>query len=166
MSRTGVEPARDNSHYPLKVARLPISPPGQLPTNMSRCIMHNAADLFKSLPRRLTAYLLIVAPIARITEQSKGFSMYASMRNKDGFPMLCAQAFQRISPLTPPSVPPNTDLSTSGLNQVQAGSIVVRLETERDHAIKTIGCYVRYLQCTAAVRIPGHQISSQTLYGY
>ena len=28
VSRTGVEPARGNPHYPLKVARLPISPPG------------------------------------------------------------------------------------------------------------------------------------------
>lgn len=28
VSRTGLEPARDNSHYPLKVARLPLPPPG------------------------------------------------------------------------------------------------------------------------------------------
>jgi hypothetical protein len=27
--RTGFEPARRNRHYPLKVACLPISPPGQ-----------------------------------------------------------------------------------------------------------------------------------------
>ena len=30
VSTTGVEPARANAHYPLKVARLPIPPRGQL----------------------------------------------------------------------------------------------------------------------------------------
>ena len=33
VSRTGVEPARGNPHYPLKVARLPISPPGHIFTD-------------------------------------------------------------------------------------------------------------------------------------
>ena len=41
VSRTGFEPARDNSHYPLKVARLPISPPGHVRIR-SLSIMHES----------------------------------------------------------------------------------------------------------------------------
>ena len=39
MSRTGVEPARANAHYPLKVARLPIPPPGHERLNESAAIL-------------------------------------------------------------------------------------------------------------------------------
>ena len=34
VSTTGVEPARANAHYPLKVARLPIPPRGQIAENL------------------------------------------------------------------------------------------------------------------------------------
>ena len=41
VSRTGLEPARDNSHYPLKVARLPVPPPGHI-ASASPAIMHKS----------------------------------------------------------------------------------------------------------------------------
>ncbi len=41
VSRTGLEPARDNSHYPLKVARLPVPPPGHV-SYTSAAIMHKS----------------------------------------------------------------------------------------------------------------------------
>ena len=42
VSTTGVEPARANAHYPLKVARLPIPPRGQ-----GRAIMPEGVSEFK-----------------------------------------------------------------------------------------------------------------------
>ncbi len=40
--RTGFEPARRNRHYPLKVACLPISPPGQ---ELKMCFLKSDANI-------------------------------------------------------------------------------------------------------------------------
>ncbi len=40
--RTGLEPAQPFGHHPLKVACLPISPPGQGAANIAACSIHGA----------------------------------------------------------------------------------------------------------------------------
>ena len=81
VSTTGVEPAREYSHYPLKVARLPIPPRGHTIEVGPLCI---------KLPYIST---LFISPTFWIPNKVAHFHMNIRMGNENSFTMLITQIF-------------------------------------------------------------------------